>query len=238
MGNNSSQIFDAEPPAPEGGIGKKTAIPTQEPIDIRGMIASLKSTNQRSLRRLSSELSEIATGGTFIMTPINFGDSLFEWQVILPGTASTPYEGGEFILDVSIPERYPMEPPRITFRTPIYHPNISTSGKICLNILKSGDWSPLATLNLVFMSIQTLLSEPNPEDPLNIAAAEHLLRDKNGFNQAARLKTLKYAMGDGPTPLRPEEMNQAWEHLQRSRTGLLLDDESLISRLKTKPGTS
>jgi len=238
MGNNSSQIFDAEPPAPEGGPRKKTEKKAQEPVDMRSMIMSLKSTNQRALRRLSSELGEIASAGTFIMTPINFGDSLFEWQVILPGTEGTPYESGEFILDVSIPERYPMEPPRITFRTPIYHPNISASGKICLNILKSGDWSPLATLNLVFMSIQTLLSEPNPEDPLNIAAAEHLIKDKISFNQAARLKTLKFAMGDGPMPLKPEEMNQAWEHLQRSRTGLLVDDESLISRLKTKPGTS
>ena len=239
--SDAGQVFDSEPPAPDGGTvmnKRRSRIHVAAPLDVNTMILSLKSTNQRALRRLSSELSEIASGGTFIMTPINFNESLFDWRVLLPGPAGTPYDGAEFVLDVSIPENYPMDPPRISFRTPIYHPNISTSGKICLNILKSADWSPLATLNLVFMSIQSLLAEPNPEDPLNIAAAEQLIKDKAAYYQTARLKTVKSAMSDAPPPLRGEEASQAWEHLQRSRNGLLVDDETMITQLKHKPGNS
>lgn len=241
MSSHSSMIFDAEPPRPDGGRmpRKKSSLSLEkQPLDVKTMALSLKSTNQRALRRLSAELTEISSGGVFIMKPINFNESLFDWEVLLPGTTGTPYESGEFLLDVAISEKYPMEPPRISFRTPIYHPNISTSGKICLNILKSGDWSPLATLNLVLMSIQSLLAEPNPEDPLNIAAAEMLIKDKEAFNRMARVKTLKMATSDSQPPLKSEEESQAWEHLQRSRTGLLIDDETLLAKKTHKPGNS
>jgi ubiquitin-conjugating enzyme E2 T len=62
-----------------------------------------------------------------------------------------------------------MEPPSVTFTTPVYHPNIDNEGRICLDILKmppAGSWKPILSVAQVLMHIQLLMSEPNPNDPL------------------------------------------------------------------------
>ena len=51
------------------------------------------------------------------------------------------------------------------FLTKIYHPNIDKLGRICLDILKD-KWSPAMQIRHVLLSIQALMSAPNPEDPL------------------------------------------------------------------------
>lgn len=64
-----------------------------------------------------------------------------------------------------------MAPPKVRFLTRIYHPNIDRLGRICLDILKD-KWSPALQIRTVLLSIQALLSAPNPDDPLNNEAAE------------------------------------------------------------------
>uniref|UniRef100_A0A8C8BJX9 Ubiquitin conjugating enzyme E2 T n=1 Tax=Otus sunia TaxID=257818 RepID=A0A8C8BJX9_9STRI len=52
-------------------------------------------------------------------------------------------------------------PPKIRFLTPIYHPNIDSAGRICLDVLK-----PSLNISTLLTSIQLLMAEPNPDDPL------------------------------------------------------------------------
>ena len=65
-----------------------------------------------------------------------------------------------------------MAPPKVRFLTKIYHPNIDRLGRICLDILKD-KWSPALQIRTVLLSIQALLSAPNPDDPLANDVAEH-----------------------------------------------------------------
>lgn len=70
----------------------------------------------------------------------------------LRGPEQTPYEEGTFKLEITVPDRYPFEPPRVKFATPVYHPNIDTGGRICLDTLKM---QPQVRLNLQTCAVRT-----------------------------------------------------------------------------------
>ena len=88
------------------------------------------------------------------------------FKVNIAGPSGTPYEGGLFSAELYLPDEYPMVPPKVLFRTKIYHPNIDKLGRICLDILKD-KWSPALQIRSVLLSIQALLSAPNLDDPLD-----------------------------------------------------------------------
>lgn len=88
------------------------------------------------------------------------------FSVIIEGPAQSPYANGIFKLELFCPEEYPMSAPKVRFLTKIYHPNIDKLGRICLDILKD-KWSPALQIRTVLISIQALLSAPNPDDPLS-----------------------------------------------------------------------
>jgi ubiquitin-conjugating enzyme E2 N len=100
-------------------------------------------------------------------------DNLRYFDVVIAGPSTSPYEGGSFRLELFLPENYPMEPPKVRFLTRIYHPNIDKLGRICLNILKEKEWSPALQIRTVLLTIQGLLSSPNPDDPLANDVADH-----------------------------------------------------------------
>jgi len=106
--------------------------------------------------------------------------------------AGSPYEGGTFFLDIAFPQDYPFKPPKVTFKTRIYHCNISSSGTICLDILKD-QWSPALTISKVLLSICSLLTDPNPNDPLVGTIAQQLVTDKEAHDRRAKEWTTRYA---------------------------------------------
>ncbi|KAG4194575.1 hypothetical protein ERO13_A06G062500v2 [Gossypium hirsutum] len=114
----------------------------------------------------------------------------------IEGPEETVYSKGIFKIKIQIPERYPLQPPIVTFATPIYHPNIDNGGRICLDILNlppKGAWQPSLNISTVLTSIRLLLSEPNPDDGLMCEASREYKYNRQAFDQKARSITEKYA---------------------------------------------
>ncbi|CAF1416467.1 unnamed protein product [Adineta steineri] len=115
------------------------------------------------------------------------------WEVIIKGPVDTPYENGVFALDMRFPANYPLNPPIVKFKTKIYHPNISSKGEICLDILHTASYAS-NTLNTVLLSIVVLLSDPNTDDFLVPEAALLYQENRTEYNRKAKEWTRKYAM--------------------------------------------
>lgn len=115
------------------------------------------------------------------------------FHVIVTGPEDSPFEGGLFKLELFLPEDYPMSAPKVRFITKIYHPNIDRLGRICLDILKD-KWSPALQIRTVLLSIQALLSAPNPDDPLANDVAELWKVNESEAIRNAKEWTRRYAM--------------------------------------------
>ena len=126
--------------------------------------------------------------------PVSNRDEDFQrWTATIMGPCDSPYAGGVFYLDVKFPDDYPFDPPKVSFRTKIYHPNINSRGGICLDILKD-QWTPALTISKVLLSICALMTEPNPDDPLVGDIADLYVQDRAAYDDKARHMTQQYAM--------------------------------------------
>jgi len=144
-------------------------------------------------KRIIQEMKELTHSDSENITAGPVSDlNIFEWTATLIGPKETPYEDGIFILTISFPKNYPFKPPKINFTTKIYHPNINSSGAICLDILNT-NWSPALTISKTLLSISSLLTDPNPDDPLVANIAHTYKNNRLKYNEEARLWTNKYA---------------------------------------------
>jgi len=137
------------------------------------------------------------------------GDDLFHWQATIMGPSESPFQGGVFFLAIHFPTDYPFKPPKVNFTTRIYHPNINSNGSICLDILRD-QWSPALTISKgklntehcgdkdwqtpVLLSICSMLTDPNPDDPLVPEIAHVYKTDRARYEATAREWTRKFAI--------------------------------------------
>lgn len=142
---------------------------------------------QRELKRIQTEHDE----KDFSAGPVASGD-ITHWQGFITGPSDSPFEGGVFKLDMHFGEDYPFKPPKITFLTKVYHPNINANGAICLDILKTA-WSPALSVGSVLQSIRSLLTDAYANDPLVPEIAQIYKRDKAQYDKTAKEWTKLYA---------------------------------------------
>lgn len=134
-------------------------------------------------------------------------DNLFQWSVVIMGPPGTLYEGGFFRATLSFPPTYPQAPPSLTFTTPIWHPNVSTCGVVCISILhEPGEdkygyeraeerWLPIHTVESILLSVISMLASPNPDSPANVEAAREYRSTPDTFKKKV-LKCVRKSQED------------------------------------------
>ncbi|KAL4799428.1 ubiquitin-conjugating enzyme/RWD-like protein [Aspergillus venezuelensis] len=136
-----------------------------------------------ALKRINKELTDLGRDPPSSCSAGPAGEDL----------GDSPYSGGVFFLNIHFPTDYPFKPPKVNFNTRIYHPNINSNGSICLDILRD-QWSPALTISKVLLSICSMLTDPNPDDPLVPEIAHVYKTDRPRYEATAREWTRKYAI--------------------------------------------
>ena len=91
-------------------------------------------------------------------------NNILQWNAVIFGPSETVFEDGTFKLVLQFTEEYPNKPPQVKFQSKMFLPNIYADGGICLDILQN-KWSPTYDVSAILTSIQSLLSDPNPNSP-------------------------------------------------------------------------
>eukprot|EP00656_Telonema_subtile_P051965 TRINITY_DN7111_c0_g1_i2.p1 TRINITY_DN7111_c0_g1~~TRINITY_DN7111_c0_g1_i2.p1 ORF type:complete len:181 (+),score=24.23 TRINITY_DN7111_c0_g1_i2:146-688(+) len=121
---------------------------------------------------------------------------LMRWDCGIPGKEGSPWEGGVYKITMEFSEDYPSKPPKCKFPAGFFHPNIYPSGTVCLNILnddpQNGGWRPAITIPQILSGIQTLLSEPNLDDPAQEPAYLLLRKDPTAYEARVRKEAQQY----------------------------------------------
>ncbi|KAL4656687.1 ubiquitin-conjugating enzyme E2 E3 [Arapaima gigas] len=192
--SGSSDADQRDPPVAEAEEHQERKQPSAGQQQKKSSKVSSKTTAKlsTSAKRIQKELAEITLDPPPNCSAGPKGDNIYEWRSTILGPPGSVYEGGVFFLDITFSSDYPFKPPKVTFRTRIYHCNINSQGVICLDILKD-NWSPALTISKVLLSICSLLTDCNPADPLVGSIATQYLTNRAEHDRIARQWTKRYA---------------------------------------------
>jgi ubiquitin-protein ligase len=105
------------------------------------------------------------------------------------------------VIHIDFLDSYPFQAPRLTVKTPIFHPNVYTSGLICL-----GSWNPTEFLDfLVKRIVHTICFDPqfiNPDSPANYLASVWYRKSEEQTPDCFQRLFYRHYSPNAPTPPR------------------------------------
>uniref|UniRef100_A0A915ENF3 E2 ubiquitin-conjugating enzyme n=1 Tax=Ditylenchus dipsaci TaxID=166011 RepID=A0A915ENF3_9BILA len=190
------------PPAPSGTISSNEAAITSESTSFYG--SSDEATNLMTVapfatlpqsianRRLQAELKQLVEYPLAKCQASPREENILQWTAVIEGPEGSVYERGTFFVELVFTENYPFVAPKVIFLTRIYHCNINSQGKVCMDPISSG-WKSTMTISTILQSLISLLYACNPKDALVPSIAEQYLKQPEEYDKMARIWTKRYA---------------------------------------------
>jgi len=149
---------------------------------------------------LKRQLNELAKNPIDLVSVGLTDDSnIYDWEILIMGPDGTLFEGGFFKAQLVFPKDFPNKPPKMTFKSEMWHPNIYENGEVCISILHEAGtdqhnphetaeerWRPILGVEQILISVISMLSDPNDESPANLDAAIQWRNDRPGFKKRVR----------------------------------------------------
>ncbi|KAL0233767.1 hypothetical protein PCE1_002273 [Barthelona sp. PCE] len=148
----------------------------------------MSGTNSIKARRILLDIFDLQKGGFTILT-----QSTKKVKCEFQGPDETPYENAIFHIEVSFSDNYPLTSPSVSFVEHIpYHPNVSESGSICLDVINSNWQASFTIRNILDDFLPWLMRYPNADDPLRSAAARDYKEGKERWQEIVRNRITKF----------------------------------------------
>ncbi|KAI5194534.1 ubiquitin-conjugating enzyme [Aureobasidium subglaciale] len=146
-------------------------------------------------KRIVTELGQVSTNpvpGTSVQLAEE--GNVFLWDVVMQGPEDSVYASGKFKIEVSLPKEYPFKPPTVSFKTKIYHPNVTNDdkGSMCLGMLRSDQWKPPNKIRDVLILVRQILAAPQPDDAVESRIADEYKNNREIFEKNAKEFITKY----------------------------------------------
>jgi len=182
-------------------------------------------------------LPNYVPSGVYVL-PSN--DSLFVWHCAI-FIRQGLYRKGIFKFAITIPPNYPEECPAVKFFSSVYHPQVGSNGELDVarefpkwDTEKNYIWHVIGFVKSIFYQI-------NLKDPLNLEAADLIVKDRPAFE--ARVKDCVQSSIDGAL-INPEksglqftEWQKEHDVLRSTILGQKSEKESLLSWVSNSLGS-
>ncbi|XP_069334128.1 ubiquitin-conjugating enzyme E2 U [Eulemur rufifrons] len=152
----------------------------------------------RACLLLERDFDELKVNNFEGITAVPLSEDMMKWEAEIRGLQNSIWQGLVFQLTINFTPEYNYAPPLVKFTTIPFHPNVNPqTGQPCIDFLDNPNkWNEKYTLSSILLALQVMLSNPVLENPVNLQAAEILMKDESLyrkiilklFNEPSQLK--------------------------------------------------